>query len=453
MERENHSPADPATIMQTLPATKDPAAQANLAFLQDLLKDYRPRDFAVRCWDGAVWEPEPGQPARFTLVLQHPGAVRRMFWPPRQYTLGEAYIYNDIDIEGDIHAFFIVISYLREMRKGVLKRLRWLRKLLAMPGDKRVRAGRQAAELQGATHSQERDRQAISYHYDVSNDFFKLWLDSRMIYSCAYFADANEDIDRAQERKLDYICRKLRLRPGERLLDIGCGWGGLVLHAAQRYGVQAVGITLSKAQVELAQQRIREAGVQDRCRVDYQDYREVSGTFDKLVSIGMFEHVGGTMLPRYFQQAYALLRPGGAFLNHGVALSGWLRKPPNQPFSQRYVFPDGEVTPIHATLKAAEQARLEVRDVESLREHYVLTLRQWVRRLETNADEARRVTDEATYRIWRLYMAGGADGFQSGRANIYQTLLVKPDRGASGLPLNRADWYTQTPSNSGIERR
>jgi cyclopropane-fatty-acyl-phospholipid synthase len=420
---------------------KDTAVTASFAFLSELLAGYGPRDFAVRAWDGTVWEADAGQPTRFTLVLQHPGAVRRMFWPPRRYTLGEAYIYDDIDIEGDIHAYFALISYLYEMRPGLWKRLRWLKRLFALPDSERARAGRQAAQLSGVVHSRERDRQAVSYHYDVSNDFYQLWLDRRMVYTCAYFADPDDDLDRAQERKLDYICRKLRLVPGDRLLDIGCGWGGLIIYAAQQYGVHALGITLSRPQAELAQERINQAGLQDRCRVEFQDYRDVTGTFDKLVSVEMFEAIGNKMLPVFFQKAYSLLRPGGVFLNQGIALSGWERKPRGQPFSQRYVFPDGELAPIHLTLKAAEQARLEVRDVESLREHYILTLQNWVRRLEANADEARQLTDETTYRIWRLYMAGSVDGFRAARGNLYQTLLVKPDRGRSGMPLTRMDWY------------
>jgi cyclopropane-fatty-acyl-phospholipid synthase len=425
-------------------ATKDSAVQASFAFLGEVLSKYGPRDFAVRAWDGSVWEADTGQPPRFTLVLQHPGAIRTMFWPPRAYTLGEAYIYDDIDIEGDIHAFFAVTSYLYALRSGLGlgQKLRWLKRLFVLPGGEKPRTGRLAARLSGAVHSLERDRQAVSYHYDVSNDFYQLWLDRRMIYTCAYFADPSDDIDRAQERKLDYICRKLRLLPGDRLLDIGCGWGGLAMYAAQQYGVHALGITVSRSQVELAQQRIRQAGLQDRCRVEYQDYRQVSGTFDKLVSVGMFEQIGGEMLPLYFQKAYSLLRPGGVFLNHGISLSGWERKPRNQAFSQRYVFPDGELKPIHTTLQAAEQARLEVRDVESLREHYVLTLKNWLRRLEARAAEARKLTHETTYRIWRLFMAGAVDGFRAARVNLYQTLLVKPDRGDSGLPLTRADWYS-----------
>jgi cyclopropane-fatty-acyl-phospholipid synthase len=422
-------------------ASKEPAVAASFDFLGEVLSGYGPRDFAVRAWDGTIWEPDAGQPARFTLVLQHPGAVRKMFWPPRRYTLGEAYVYDDIDIEGDIHAYFAVVSYLYELRPGLRRRLRWLKRLFALPGGQRPRTGRLAARLSGSVHSRERDLQAVSYHYDVSNDFYRLWLDRRMVYTCAYFADANDDIDRAQERKLDYVCRKLRLLPGDRLLDIGCGWGGLITYAAQQYGVHAVGITLSRPQLELAQERIRQAGLQDRCRVEFQDYRDVTGTFDKLVSVEMFEAIGNKMLPVFFQKAHSLLRPGGVFLNQGIALSGWERKPRGQPFSQRYVFPDGELAPIHLTLKAAEQARLEVRDVESLREHYILTLRNWVRRLEARADEARKLTNETTYRIWRLYMAGSVDGFRAGRGNLYQTLLVKPDRGVSGLPLTRADWY------------
>jgi cyclopropane-fatty-acyl-phospholipid synthase len=424
----------------TLATTKDPTVQASFAFLGELLAGYGPRDFTLRAWDGAVRELDAGQPERFTWVLRHPGAVRRMFWPPSQYSLGEAYIYDDIDIEGDIHAFFSVANHLYELRPSLSQKLRWLRRLLALPSGP-PRGKDRAAQLSGAVHSRERDRQAVSFHYDVSNEFYQLWLDRRMVYTCGYFADAGDDIDRAQERKLDYICRKLRLLPGDRLLDIGCGWGGLVMYAAQQYGVHAVGITLSRRQVELANERIRAAGLQDRCRVEYQDYRDATGTFDKLVSVGMFEQVGGKMLPVYFRQAHALLRPGGVFLNHGVALSGWMKKPRGQAFSDRYVFPDGELKPIHVTLKVAEQAGLEVRDVESLREHYVLTLQNWVRRLEARADEARRLTDETTYRIWRIYMAGSADGFRCARGNIYQTLLVKPDRGVSGLPLTRADWY------------
>ena len=426
--------------------TGDRAVRDSLSFLDDLLGERHPRDFAVRLWDGTVWDAEPGMQARFTLVLKHPGALRTMFWPPGEISLSEAYIYDDFDIEGEIEAVFPLADDLLARRRSLAGSLRQARRVLSLPTERRSknpRTGRRAARLRGIRHSKARDRLAVTYHYDVPGDFYALWLDKRMVYSCAYFATPDEDLDTAQERKLDYICRKLRLGRGERLLDIGCGWGALVTHAARRYGVSALGITLSQPQAELANERIRRAGLADRCRVEVLDYREIEewGEYDKLVSVGMFEHVGGARLPDYFSRAYRLLRPGGTFLNHGISRN------PNVPlrrgptFVSRYVFPDGELVPIGASIGAAEGSGFEVRDVESLREHYALTLGHWVRRLEDSAEEARRIVDETTYRVWRLYMSGSAHGFRTGRINIYQTLLSKPDRGESGLPLTRADWY------------
>ena len=425
--------------------TGDTAVRKSLSFLDDLFAEHRPRDFAVRLWDGTLWGPEPGQPARFTLVLEHPGALRSMFWPPGEISLSEAYIYDDFDIEGEIEAVFPLADHLLSRRRNLAESLRQARRVLALPAGRRGRrTGRKAARLRGRRHSKTRDRSAVTYHYDLPGEFYALWLDERMVYSCAYFATPEEDLDAAQERKLDLICRKLRLRRDERLLDIGCGWGGLVVHAARRYGVNALGITLSEPQAELANERIRRAGLEDRCRVEVRDYREIEdwGAYDKLVSVGMFEHVGEARLPDYFSRAYRLLRPGGAFMNHGISRN------PNVPvrrgptFISRHVFPDGELVPIGITLRAAEGSGFEVRDVESLREHYALTLGQWVRRLEDNADEARRIVDETTYRVWRLYMAGSVHGFRTGRINVYQALLIRPDRGESGLPLTRADWYS-----------
>ena len=431
--------------------TSDQAVQTTLSLLQDILgpsasPSGSPRpDFAVRLWDGTVWRPEAaaGQSARFTIVLQHPGALRKMFLPPNELTLGEAYIYNDFDIEGDIEAVFSIADQFLEGRWGKVEQLRYGQRLLSLPKSGQARPDDAAAKLRGAMHSRERDRQAVTYHYNRSNDFYALWLDARMVYSCAYFASPDDDLDTAQERKLEYICRKLRLRPGERLLDIGCGWGGLVLYAAQHFGVDAYGITLSEPQAELARQRIQQAGLAERCRVEVRDYRDVNqpGSFDKIVSVGMFEHVGEALLPVYFKQAWSVLRPGGVFLNHGIASNMSIPNLGKDSFARHYVFPDGELVPINATLRAAESSGFEVRDVESLREHYALTLRHWVRRLEEHADEAHRLTDDVTYRIWRLYMAGAAHGFKVGSSNIYQTLLAKPARGESGLPLTRADWY------------
>jgi cyclopropane-fatty-acyl-phospholipid synthase len=425
--------------------TTEQAFQTTLSLLQDIFGSVQLPNFSVRLWDGTTWQsrPEASEPARFTLVLQHPGALRAMLLPPSELNLGEAYIYNDYDVEGNLAGAFEMGDYLMDEQWGKMAQARFGKRLLSLPRTGQTRPRDVAAKLHGSLHSKERDRRAVTYHYNRSNDFYALWLDRRMVYSCAYFASPDDDLDTAQERKLEYICRKLRLRPGERLLDIGCGWGGLVIYAAQHYGAHAYGITLSQPQAELAQQRIQDAGLADRCAVEVRDYRDVqeTRTFDKIVSVGMFEHVGEALLPAYFRQAWQLLRPGGVFLNHGIA--SVITNPPQREsaFNQRYVFPDGALVPISTTLRVAEASGFEVRDVESLREHYALTLRHWVRRLESHAEEARRSTSEVTYRIWRVYMSGSIHAFQTGAANIYQTLLAKPERGMSHLPLTRADWY------------
>ncbi|NOZ48703.1 MAG: class I SAM-dependent methyltransferase [Chloroflexi bacterium] len=424
--------------------TPDKTAKQTMNFLQAMLKDYHPRDFSIRLWDGSEWPAETVRP-RFTLILKHEGMLRRMLRrTDTDLSLGEAYIYDDFDIEGDIQAIFPVARYLAGLDWGLTKKVQWGWKLLRLPNaQSQKNGGRGGAQISGSPHSIERDRQAVTYHYDVSNDFYALWLDRRMVYSCAYFASPDEGLEAAQQRKLDYICRKLRLQPGERLLDIGCGWGGLVIYAVKHFGVEALGITLSQPQADLANQRIRSAGLADRCRVEVADYREMDEEdgFDKLVSVGMFEHVGEALLSVYFQRAWQLLRPGGVFLNHGIARCATDPPPKGPTFSDRYVFPDGELVPIHVTLRHAEEAGFEVRDVESLREHYALTLQQWVQRLQARHEEALQIVGETTYRIWRLYMSGSAYGFWQGSLNVYQTLLAKPDHGDSGLPLTRDDWY------------
>jgi cyclopropane-fatty-acyl-phospholipid synthase len=366
-----------------------------------------------------------------------------MLMSPSELTLGEAFIHDDFDIEGDIEGAFELADFLLSRDFSVMDKLKLGGMLTRLPAESEPQNGRQGADLVGSVHSKERDRKAISYHYDVSNDFYALWLDRSMVYSCAYFQSTRDSIDTAQTQKLDYICRKLRLRAGDRLLDLGCGWGGLLIHAAMNYGVKAFGITLSIPQAEMARQRIREAGLADRCRVDVCDYRdlETGQEFDKLVSVGMFEHVGEALLPEYFRQAWLRLRPGGVFLNHGIAASATFRRK-GPSFMDKYVFPDGELVSVSATLRAAESAGFEVRDMESLREHYALTLRQWVRRLESKAGPAQSIVGEGTYRVWRLYMSGSAHAFTTGRLNLYQILLSKPDCGESHLPLTREDWYS-----------
>src|SRR5512142_922538 len=432
-------------------AVADQTVRLTLDVLERLFTGGTTEQVGVRLWDGTCWPDEAPRPAM--LVLKHPGALRAMLLPGTEVGMGEAYLYDVFDIEGDGEAVFRLADYLTSTRLDWRGKLRTGTDLTQLPRGKRREAlagpggaRRGPARLKGRKHSVERDRQAVTYHYDVSNDFYALWLDKRMVYSCAYFHSADDSLDTAQEQKLDILCRKLRLQPGQRLLDLGCGWGGLVMYAAQHYGVDATGITLSQPQADLANERIRLAGLADRCRALVQDYREVPADdahfYDALVSVGMFEHVGAAKLPAYFAQAWKLVKPGGAFLNHGIACRATDPAESASSFSEAYVFPDGELVPINITLHAAEEAGFEVRDVESLREHYALTLRHWVRNLEAHHDDALKYVDESTYRVWRLYMSGSAYGFSTGRLNVYQALLAKPDaQGRSGLPWTRADWY------------
>ena len=421
----------------------DRAKSITLNILDELLPKDADSGVGVRMWDGSLWPDE--KPRDATIVLNHPGALKSMFSSMSEIGLAEAYLYDDFDIEGDIERVYDLGESLVKTSNSMQKKLKLGLSLRRLPeGEIHVHGRRGPADLTGDVHSIDRDRQAISYHYDVSNDFYALWLDRNLVYSCAYFDDAKEDLDSAQLRKLDYICRKLRLKPGQHLLDIGCGWGGLVKYAAENYGVGVKGITLSQPQSELANQRLVEAGLDGKARVVVQDYREieVSEGYDALVSVGMIEHVGAAKLETYFKKAVEVLRPGGVFLNHSIASNAAVKTRSEPTFSQRYVFPDGELIPINVSLKAAEKTGFEVRDVESLREHYALTLRHWVRRLTENHLSALEFVTEPTYRVWRLFMSAYAYGFSTGRLNIYQSLLVKQDSdGSSKLPLTRADWY------------
>jgi len=422
------------------------SARSTLRALEVLLAPLGPREFAVRLWNGETLPPAPGRAARFVLVLTHPSSLLRMLWPPGELTAAEAFVRGDWDVEGDLVA---AVSLRHRVRLGP-------RDLLALaplaPALLRGAASAgplsRVARLRGAKHTPRRDAAAVRHHYEVGNEFYSLWLDERMVYSCAYFPEPTATLDEAQQAKLELICRKLDLKPGERLLDIGCGWGGLVAWAAEHHGVSAVGITLSTAQAELARERIAARGLASRCRLEVTDYRELRAEpFDKVVSVGMVEHVGVALLPTYFRQAFQLLRPGGLFLNHGIApvvpRDGSLRSRILRQggFVQKYVFPDGELPFLHETVAAAVDAGLELRDVESMREHYALTLRHWLGRLERSRVEAERAVGSAAYRIWRLYLAGAASDFERAQNTVFQALYVKPDRARTGLPLTRDGWY------------
>jgi len=419
------------------------ARQLTLRLLDQLFGSKLPQGVGVRLWDKSYW-PHEGQ-FDLTLVLNHPGALRAMLLPGTEVALAEAYLYNDFDLEGNLEEIFELDDTLRQVTLGWHRKLYHLNELRHLPDLKNERiGGRPPARLKGQPHSLERDREAVTYHYNVSTDFYRLWLDRQMVYSCAYYHNDREDLDTAQTNKLDYICRKLRLRPGQKLLDLGCGWGSLALYAASHFGVDVTGITLSQPQADYANAQIALAGLSERARVQVKDYRELPEpeSYDALVSVGMVEHVGHKMLPTYFKQAYRLLRSGGVFLNHGIA-TGLAQPEISGPgLIENYVFPDGELVPISTILHEAEQAGLEARDLESLREHYLLTLRQWVQRLEASHAEVLKIVDEPTYRIWRLYMAAAAYGFKTNQLSVYQTLLIKPGAaGQSYLPFTRQDWY------------
>ena len=367
------------------------------------------------------------------VVVAGADAVARLLWPPTPDALGEAYLRGDIDIQGDIW------TAVEAGRAFDLRRLgRDLPRLARLA--LRLRSGmgatpplRRVARLSGRRHSRARDLAAVRFHYDVGNGFYALWLDRRLTYSCAYFETPERSLDQAQEDKLELICRKLRLEPGMRLLDIGAGWGSLVLLAAEHHGVAATGVTLSKVQATYANQRAAAAGLDDRVNVEVRDYRDLDslGTFDAIASVGMFEHVGRANLPAYFEAAWRSLRPGGLFLNHGIATTATARglwRPlrfGEGGFVGRYVFPDGELVSIEDAIGFARRTGFEVLDVQSLRPHYALTLTAWVDRLEARAQEARVLVDEEVFRTWRLYMAAARRGFEDGSLDVAQLLLAR----------------------------
>ena len=422
------------------------------------------RAFGVRYWDGSE-EEAAGPSPPFTLVVRRPGALRRMLLPPSETRFAEAFIRHDVDVEGDLEGAAALAVPLADRLRSPRRLARLAALALRLPSGSGVDATGAPRRsrwdvwrrlARGSRHTRSRDAQAIKHHYDVGNDFYALWLDEHRAYSCGYFATGDEDLEAAQEAKFELICRKLRLQPDEHFLDIGCGWGGLLIHAARHHGVRGVGITLSEAQATLARERLEHAGLEDRCRVEVRDYRDLPAglEFDKVASIGMFEHVGRAKLPAYFAAARRLVRPGGLFLNHGIISLDDARERRGpaaaQPrlwgggrFIDRYVFPDGELVSLASAVGVAEAAGFETRDVESLREHYAETLRHWVRRLERRSDEARALVGDATLRVWRLYMAASAHAFKTARIGVVQLLLARPTAdGQCCHPRTRADLYT-----------
>ncbi len=425
-------------------AALTPAVTRAMDFLEDAIGAPALERVAFELWDGARWPDDTPRPA--TIVLKHPEALERMFGGGTEKSLAEAYLRDDFDVRGELEAAFELADFVAR-----LPHPDWLTmfsrhfQLLGIGGAPLQRSWRRLVrEVGEPVHSPGRDRQAVSFHYDLSNDFFALWLDPRMQYSCAYYEKNDTGLDAAQTAKLHHLCRKLRLKPRQRVLDVGCGWGGFALFAVQHYGAQVTGVTLSPQQAALASNRARAAGLATDVTIELRDYRDLpeAEPFDAIVSVGMSEHVGRAHLEGYFEKLGRLLKPGGVFLNHAIGEGVRPRGERGPSFIDEHVFPDSDIPPIPVVLTAAERAGFEVRDVENLRDHYTRTLRQWVGRLEDNHERALRYVDEATYRVWRLYLAGSAHGFRMGQLGVYQALLAKP--GAAGdvpLPLTRRDWY------------
>jgi cyclopropane-fatty-acyl-phospholipid synthase len=404
-----------------------------------------------RFWDGSELGPDrrPG-PSPGTVTLNSVNAVKRFLWAPNDLGPGRAFVAGEIDIDGDVPQ---VLRCLRDagpdtLRLGLRSLLQALRAVTALrglglppaPPEEEVRL---SVWRNSIRHSQRRDAAAVTHHYDVGNDFYRLFLGPSMTYSCARFDHETTTLEEAQASKHDLICKKLGLhdRPVGRLLDVGCGWGSMAIHAAANYGVNVVGITLSAAQAELANERVDEAGLTGKVEIRVQDYRDLGGeTFDAISSVGMFEHVGERRMAEYFETLHGLLSPEGRLLNHAISARGG-SKLGNRTFLNRYVFPDGELLDVADVAKAMERAGLEVRDVESLREHYAATLRHWLSNLEEHWPEAVASVGEARARVWRLYMAGSVNGFTDDGINVHQVLGVVPLAGGrSGMPRTRAGW-------------
>jgi cyclopropane-fatty-acyl-phospholipid synthase len=420
--------------------------------LMRLFRRY-PGSLNLRLWNGTTLRvgttAAVGTDSPFTLVFRSPEIVWSAVLGRDPLALADAYFRGDLDIEGDFFAALSLKDHLEVLQLSAGEklgaaftalRLRMLN--AAARHSEALFAPSHAPKIKA--HSKAENRDAIHFHYDVSNEFYSLWLDQAMVYSCAYFESPDVGLDAAQQAKLNHICRKLSLKPGETFLDIGCGWGALVIHAAQHYGVRAHGVTLSPQQLKVAQERIAQAGLTGQVSVELMDYRDLPGeaAFDKVASIGMFEHVGLKNLPVYFSTVHRLLKPNGLFLNHGIThdSEGW---EPNvsTEFINRYVFPDGQLDTIGNVQRAMERSKFEIADVEALRPHYAMTLRHWVARLERNRSRALQFVNEATYRVWRLYMAAAALQFESGEIGIYQVLANKRAVGLPDLPLTRRHLY------------
>lgn len=408
---------------------------------------------SIRLWDGSVIplgdEVVPG----LEISIRNPGVIGSLLRRPTADTMLRLYANGGIDYHGADLVTLIETARVRNSRQKVRGLplnviARFASSFLFARGESTDVSHRYDGDETGHHREQSENRDFISFHYDVSNEFYRLFLDEQMVYSCGYFHSWDETLEQAQRNKLDMICRKLQLQPGDRMLDIGCGWGALICHAAEHYGVQAHGITLSEEQLALTHERIRDRGLEGRVTAELKDYAHVEGTFDKISSIGMVEHVGISNMSGYMAKVASLLRDRGIFLNHGITRPGkqtdrkFRKLSPERRLLARYIFPGGELDHLGHMIQCSEANGFDVHDVEGWRDHYSMTCRHWCRRLEENRDEAVRLIGEEKYRMWMLYLAGCVFALGDGGARIYQTVATRHARkGLSGMPCTREHLY------------
>ena len=408
--------------------------------------------FSIRLWDGSMVPLGRDVDTDFYLAVNSPGTIGSLLRWPTYENLLQHYVKGNLDISADLLDFVAVAREKRPKDKlqkmSKLSLIRQALPLLLTPGDRRELQHRYGDEETGRKQSRRDNKEFIQFHYDISNDFYKLFLDQEMQYSCGYFTRPDNSLDQAQRDKLDLICRKLRLQAGDRMLDIGCGWGGLICHAAGNYGVQAHGVTLSQTQFDYATEKVKKLGLENRIKVELRDYSTLEGTYDKIASVGMFEHIGIANMDGYFAKINALLRDRGILMNHGISRHAKRTKRevrkirPERRLLLKYIFPGSELDNVGHTIDMLEVNGFEVHDVEALREHYGLTTRHWYRNLRQNREEAEKLVGSEKLRIWLLYLAGVSIGFTDGSMHICQVVATKHKaKGASGMPLTRADLY------------
>lgn len=415
--------------------------------------------FSIRLWDGSIIPLGKNVDSEFFIAINGPGVIGALLRRPTYENLLLQYINGSVDIHGDLIDFVAVARKKRPTKK--LKKinkfflLRQALPLLLSFSEKTSVQHEYLYDEVGRKESRRDNKKFIQFHYDISNNFYALFLGDEMQYSCGYFTDPDNSLDQAQYDKLDIICRKLRLKPEEKLLDIGCGWGGLICHAAQNYGVKAHGVTLSQKQFDYTAAKVKRLGIEDRVTVELRDYSTLEGTYDKIASIGMFEHIGLANMPKYFQKINSLLRDRGILLNHGISRHA---KPtrraarkisPERRLLLKYIFPGSELDNVGHTIDLLEINGFEVHDVEALREHYALTTRHWYKGLMARKEEAINFVGIEKFRIWALYLAGVSIGFTDGSIHICQIVATKHSaKGASGLPFTRVDLYVNKDENS-----